>query len=300
VLTIEAGTIIKLEAADIDVNGSGKILANGTSNDHIIFTSLADDRYCGDSNGDGTTTTPQKGDWINIYLNGGTNHVFSYCDILYAGANDGGYYNAVLISIAGPSFKFDHCTFAHTLSNSSSSSAYAFHGSAYMADPDVSVFTNNVFYDNDRPIYLNSYYTLSTTNSFHNPNNSAEGNKRNGIYMYHYSDPNVTVSWNITEVPYVMPQNFTGGGSGAVGTVNIGDNVIVKFTSASAGISRGASRTVTIGSGAALTSYKDDSRGGDTNGDGNASSPAAGDWDGFYNYITGQYVSASYIHYADN
>lgn len=299
VLTIQAGTIVKLKGARLEVINSGKILANGTASQHIVFTSFADDGYCGDSNGDGGATTAQKGDWESIYLNGGTNNTFTYCDILYAGKNSGGYYNAVLISIAGPSFTFDHCTIAHTLSNSSSSSAYAFHGSAYMADPGVSIFTNNVFYDNDRPIYLNSYYSLNPNNRFHNPNNPAQGNTRNGIFMYHYANPaNATVSWSVSEVPYVMDVNFNGGGSGATGTVNIGNNVVVKFTNASAGISKGSSRTVNIGTGAVLTSFKDDARGGDTNGDGNASSPAAGDWDGFWNYVSGTYVSGAYILYA--
>ena len=298
VLTIEPGVIVKLNDASLEVNGSGKIIANGTSDKHIVFTSHADDNYCGDSNGDGTATTPQKGDWQNIYLNGGTGNTFKYCDVFYAGGNNGGYYNGVVISIAGPSFTFDHCTFAHTLSNATSSSAYAFHGSSYMADPSVSIFTNNVFYDNDRPIYLNTYYTLDPSNIFHNPANPAEKNKRNGIYMYHYSSPAITVSWNVSEVPYVVDNFFNGGGSGAQGTVNIGPNVVVKFTTASAGISRGDSRTVNIGAGAALTSIKDDARGGDTNGDGNATSPAAGDWDGFWNYSNNSWISGSYIFYA--
>jgi hypothetical protein len=299
VLTIQPGTIVKLKNARLEVISSGKILANGTASQHIAFTSFADDSYCGDTNGDGAATVPQKGDWESIYLNGGTNNTFTYCDILYAGQNSGGYYNAVLISIAGPSFTFDHCTIAHTLSNSSSSSAYAFHGSSYMADPGVSIFTNNVFYDNDRPIYLNTYYSLNPNNRFHNPNNPSQKNTRNGIFMYHYSNPaNATVSWNVSEVPYVMDVNFNGGGSGATGTVNIGNNVVVKFANSSAGIAKASSRTVNVGAGAVFTSYKDDTRGGDTNGDGSASSPASGDWDGFWNYVSGTYVSGSYMFYA--
>lgn len=298
VLTIQPGVVVKLVGNDVngsfDVQSGGRVIANGTAPNRIVFTSVYDDSYCGDSNGDGSATTPSKGDWNDIELDGGTNSSFTYCDFLYGGSYNG---YVVYIGVSSAAFTFDHCTFAHT--KNTTSSYAAFHGAAYMVDPGVSVFTNNVLYDNDRPILVNSYYTLATSNSFHNPANPSQGNRRNGIFLTHFSDPaNATVSWNVSEVPYVMDGNFTGGGSGATGTVNIGNNVVVKFSNASAGIARGNSRLVNLGVGAVLTSFKDDAHGGDTNGDGNASSPAAGDWDGFWSYSSNTYLSGSYILYA--
>ena len=295
-LTIQPGVIVKLNGTRIAVNGSGKILATGTSTNRIVFTSLFDDTYCGDTNGDGATTTPTKGDWTSVYLNGGTGNTFKYCDFLYAGKNDGGYNNCILISTAGTSFEFDNCTFAHTLS-STNSSAYAFHGGSYMQDNSVSKFTNNAFYDNDRPIYTNVYYNHSATNIFHNPANVNEKNKRNGIWLYNTSNQGATLTFSVTEVPYVITGFFNGGGSGATDIININANVILKFADASSGISRSNSRTVTLNASAILTSLKDDTRGGDTNGDGNASTPANGDWDGYYNYQTTSYLTGANIFY---
>lgn len=295
-LTIEAGTVIKLNGAKLRVNGSGKILANGTAADRIVFTSIFDDSYCGDTNGDASATTPNKGDWTSLYLNGGTGNTFKYCDFLYAGKNDGGYNNCVLISVAGPSFEFDNCTFAHTLSGSGSA-AFVFHGGAYMQNSAVSKFTNNAFYDNDRPLYIDTYYNLSTTNSFHNPSNASEKNTRNGIWLYNRSNQGATITFGVTEVPYVISAFFNGGGSGATDVVNINANVILKFENASAGISRSSSRQVNLDASAILTSIRDDARGGDTNGDGAASTPANGDWDGYYNYATTSYITAANVFY---
>lgn len=296
-LTIQPGVIIKIDGARITVNSSGKILANGTSNSRIVFTSLFDDSYCGDTNGDGATTVPEKGDWTSVYLNGGTGNTFKYCDFLYAGKSDGGYNNCVLISVAGVSFDFDNCTFAHTLS-SSNSTAFVFHGGSYMEDNTVSKFTNNAFYDNDRPLYINAYYNLSTSNIFHNPANASQKNKRNGIWLYNTTNQTATITFGVTEVPYVISGFFNGGGSGATDVVNVSANVILKFENLSAGLARSSSRQVNVNASAILTSIKDDARGGDTNGDGTATSPGSGDWDGYYNYQTGSYITGANIFYA--
>lgn len=297
VLTIEPGVIVKLKDASIDVVG-GKVLAVGTAQRRIVFTSLADDRYCGDNNGDGTATTPAKGDWQEIYLNGTTETTFKYVDIFYAGQNRGGFNNAVQIS--GPnsvSFTFDNCRIAHTMSGTSHSSQ-AFHGSTSMKDASISKFTNNALYDNGKPIYFNAFYTLDASNIFHNPDEPTQKNTHNGIYLYG-SVLDATVNWHNTEVPYVVDQNYQVYNAAVI---NIGPNVVVKFMRSSAGLQRSAPQNIILHETAILTSYRDDAHGGDTNGDGNTSSPTQGDWIGFRNNFSGNphYQQGSNILYAAN
>lgn len=293
-LTIEAGTVIKMNGGSIDINSGGRIIANGTEAKRIVFTSYSDDSYCGDTNGDGTATAPAKGDWQMIYLNGG-NNIFKYCDFFYAGQNRSGRNNAIEISVAGSQFTIDHCTFAHT-ATSASSTAYVIFGQSYMNDASVSVFTNNAFYDNDRPIYLDVNYTMNPNNIFHNPANPSQKNTRNGIFLNGGSISGHTTTWAVTEVPYVL----YGSCRAHVGSqLNIGQNVVVKFLSTDGELL--STNTVSLHATATLTSWKDDTKGGDSNGDGNASAPAKGDWWGFSDNISGywEYKSGANILYAN-
>ncbi|MBD3583568.1 hypothetical protein [Flavobacterium selenitireducens] len=295
-LTIEPGAIIKVSGAQIETVGQGRIIANGTAANPIIFTSLKDDSACGDSNHDGVSTQPGKGDWTGIYLNGGQNHLFSHCKITYAGKDRGGWHNAVVISENGKSFHFDRCTFAYTATGTSASD-FAFYGSYHMADPAVSKFTNNVFFGNDRPLYVDSNYTLDVTNQFHNPANAFEKNKRNGIWLMDTARNDHQTTFAITEVPYVFT-SFNQGG--LHNSLSISANVVVKFDGATSGLLTQLTRPVVIHATATLTSFKDDQHGGDTNGDADATVAQNGDWDGFFDSDANQYVNASNIRYADN
>jgi len=302
VLTIQPGVVVKVRNARISIFEEGKVIAEGTADKRIVLTSLADDRYCGDTNGDAVATKPEKGDWTALDLHGTIGSVFKYVDIFYAGQNSGGYHNAVVIGWQqSVSFTFDHCRIAHTLYQPGSSS-YAFHGTSAMKDAGISKFTNNAFYDNGKPVYFHGFYQLDPSNVFHNPEAPSVTNTHNGIYMNLNGGENgLSVNWNNTEVPYVYEQ-VSVVQVHPTATVNIKPDVIVKFSDPSGGL-QSYNGNVHLDPAAILTSYKDDSRGGDTNGDGSTTTPSTGDWKGF-RYSgggTGAYwVAGPNIMYAEN
>ena len=87
-LTIMPGAIIKFDKnCSLIVNTGGTLIAEGTAAQPIVFTSIKDDEYGGDTNGDGDLTRPQPGDWHQIYAHGGTVRM-NYTRVYY-GSNDG-------------------------------------------------------------------------------------------------------------------------------------------------------------------------------------------------------------------
>ena len=71
-LAIDAGTIVKLSGARIDVNFGANLIAEGDENNPVVFTSLQDQRYGAggsfDTNQTGNSETFGPGDWGGIYV----------------------------------------------------------------------------------------------------------------------------------------------------------------------------------------------------------------------------------------
>jgi hypothetical protein len=275
-LVIQPGVIVKFTTgADLSASSNGTITANGTAILPIIFTSIKDDANGGDNNGDGTTSSPSANDWSNVTINGGNGSSFTYCAFYY---NQDG-----LVITSGAQATIGHCIFAHNgIGLDLSGAAYG------------TAATNSTFFDNQYPMYANTDLNIDGTNVFHN---GAQKNVFQGIFVGSgYVEHALT--WNSPEVGIVVDSWLD-----ISSTLTLATGTIVKFK-------QGGTFTISSGytlnglANAIITSFKDDAHGGDANGDGTATTPSTGDWDGIWdanaNGGSGAYVSSSSIWYAAN
>lgn len=261
-ITIEPGVIIKFSASrQITLGaGTGAIFnAQGTASEPIIFTSLKDD-IRDDTNGDGNNSSPSPGDWSRISFGSGATGIFEYCEFRYGGGNPT--YPYVIRCNAGAPTQFTNCSIIYSSSNGLDCSQAGYAPSTISG----SVFSNI----NGWPIKIlpSDFPVISNSNNF-------SSNLNNGIYLYSQNIPANVYNWQNPGIPLFASGSIT---INAGATVNLSSGTILKFNSGSAFTVSGILNAYgTSGSRIAFTSYKDDSLGGDTNGDG-ASSASPGDW----------------------
>jgi hypothetical protein len=86
-LTLEPGTVVKFQSNFRRMEVNGTLDALGTASKPIYFTAYADDEAGGDTNNNGTSTSPTAGSWREVQVNSGGVGNFSHVVARYGGAN---------------------------------------------------------------------------------------------------------------------------------------------------------------------------------------------------------------------
>lgn len=286
-LTIPAGAIVKFEG-DQALEVYGTLDLNGEDGNPVIITEARDDTG-GDSNGDGTTTTPAPGGWRGVYVADFGNASLSYAELRYGGGNFywngwANHYgnlrkeangtlaidNSLITQSAGCGLDFSSSTGVHSVSNTvfSYNQQYGvcLHNALDTITFAASTFTNNTPY---------SIYTTPLSSGFSIP---ADNILERGIFV-----EGGTLSVNSAWSPQIYVMNTITVNSGI--TLTLPGSAILKFLGDQALEVNG---TLDVngaggypGSPVVITEIRDDT-GGDSNGDGTGTSPAPGSWRGIH------------------
>ncbi len=199
ILTIEPGTKIEFSAGYGLYVNDGTLIAEGTEDKPIIFTSNA--------------TVPTKGAWVGLVFYEGTlqNTSLKYCEIKYAGGSQ----NLGAIHIQGCKIAINNCTIENTKYNG----IYLLYETA-----DFVTFTNNTIKDVDNHALVltaNAIPSIGTNNTFTTPDGY-------GIEVQggHFKSGNQ--SWKKQTCDYYVSYEVQIDGTS---TVTIEPGTVIKFNS---------------------------------------------------------------------
>lgn len=111
-LTILPGTVVKLDHAWVDIFGTLKS-GTATASERVYFTSINDDSVGGDTNNNGTSTSPSATDWKTLSLRPGAVGEFYFTSIFYSGGSDGGAGRSAIVNDHG-TLTLDHVVMNHS------------------------------------------------------------------------------------------------------------------------------------------------------------------------------------------
>ncbi len=325
-LTLDPGTIVKTVTT---LTVAGTLDAAGTATSPVVITSWKDDSVGGDSNADGNTTAPAKGDWVAIYVaNGSVN--LNYTTVEYGGGGCYYCYGMIANYYYGGAVSNANITINNsTITDSASSGVFLISGTnvtGALSIQDSTINNNNSYgilvYSGfpttiqrnaisqnagDGFDYSSSDPLVFTDNSITNNSsyaaemavtgqlltisgNSGSGNLYNAIYLSGtFNDLELAPQGDLV---YRFDNVTIPSGN----TLTLDPGTIVKtVTTLTVAGTLDAAGTAT--SPVVITSWKDDSVGGDSNADGNTTAPAKGDWVAIYvangsvnlNYTTVEY-----------
>jgi hypothetical protein len=348
-LTLKPGVVIKLTSG---LTIDGTLNAEGTAEKPVTFTSIKDDSVGGDTNGDGSATTPAPGDWAGIEFTEGSGasgtSLLVHTNIAYGG--QASYPNNAMVEIRCP------CANPPELIDSYIGHSYTRGVEVRRGDPVLAGNTvesnaeagievlsgapeirENTIVDNARGIYFSvgkkEHGTVDINENYVAENKSAgihvsapsgtnyidaaslgenvvanngeraiiydvfpnstetvtlasdpvpsnittnllSGNQKNGIWVA--GAIRASATWEDSNYPLVV---FGGGITINVGlTLTLGAGVVVKLDQQEIYANGQIASEGTAESPVTLTSIKDDSIAGDTNGDKFTTVPAPGDW----------------------
>jgi len=290
-LTLNPGTIIKSDSG-YQLLIYGSLDANGLPGDEVVFTSLKDDAYGGDTNMDDSATQPAPGDWVGVYCYGSGAYdgigEFDNCILRYGGA---GTQEANLYYCVSNSGHFTNSLSELSLVNGVRSvSCSPSINSSTMSDnlgcglrsetsggPSV---LDNVFNDNgDYAVKLTDQTLVSYSG------NTGNGNGVNGFGLKGTVNAARTWTQAQSDFPYVLVGSVTVNDGQ---TLTLDPGTLVKSDSGYQLLVYGSLDANGLpGDEVVFTSLKDDAYGGDTNMDDSATQPAPGDWVGVRCYGSG-------------